>query len=94
MKVRVLAAVLCCALSMSPAAAGGLAQSEVKSDAFAVQQTAPAAGALGGTGTLAMIAALVLVAAVAGGGGGGGGGGGDAAQPAPAAPAPAPAPLK
>jgi hypothetical protein len=92
MKVRVLAAVLCCALSMSPAAAGGLAQSEVKSDAFAVQQAAPAAGALGGTGTLALIAALVLVAAVAGGGGGGGGG--DAVQPAPAAPAPAPAPLK
>jgi len=61
--------------------AGGLAAPEVESEVFGVEQPAVAAGGLGGTGTLALIAALVLVAAVAGGGGGSGGGGGGGNQP-------------
>ncbi len=74
MRMRACAGV---ALALSIAAgsvqAGGLAAPEVESEVFGVEQPAVAAGALGGTGTLAVIAALVLIAAVAGGGGGDGG---------------------
>jgi hypothetical protein len=51
--------------------AGGLAAPEVESEVFGVEQPAVAAGGLGGTGTLAVVAALVLIAVVAGAGGGG-----------------------
>jgi hypothetical protein len=77
------AALFAAALALAPAHAGGLAAPEVESEVFGAEEPAVAAGGLGGTRTIAIIAALVLVAAVAGGGGGddddgdGGGGGGD-----------------
>jgi len=85
MKIRVVVVALCIGVAGLPLAAGGLVQSEVRSDAFVVEPSGTAVGALGGTGTLAVIAALVLLAAVAGGG--------DSTK-APASAAPPPAPVK
>lgn len=65
---------LALAIAAGSAQAGGLAAPEVESEVFGVEQPAVAAGGLGGTGTLALLAALVLVAAVASGGGDDGGG--------------------